>query len=37
VEELQQLATELLVGDRLRLALVGPVGPDESLEKLLTL
>ncbi|MCH8864821.1 MAG: insulinase family protein, partial [Chloroflexi bacterium] len=37
VEELQQLATELLVGDQLRLALVGPVGPDESLEKLLTL
>lgn len=37
VEELQQLATELLIGDQLRLALVGPVGPDESLEKLLTL
>ena len=37
VEELQQLATELLIGDQLRLALVGPAGPDESLEKLLTL
>jgi predicted Zn-dependent peptidase len=34
-EELQQLAQELLVGDRLRLAVVGPVPPDEPLEKLL--
>jgi len=34
-EELQQLAQELLVGDQLRLAVVGPVQPDESLEKLL--
>ena len=37
VEDLRQLATELLVGNRLRLALVGPAGPDESLENLLTL
>lgn len=37
VEELQELAAELLVGDRLRLALVGPAGPDESLESLLAL
>ena len=36
-EELQQLAAELLVGNRLRLALVGPAGPDESLENLLAL
>jgi predicted Zn-dependent peptidase len=34
-EELQQLAQELLVGDQLRLAVVGPVQPDEPLEKLL--
>ena len=34
-EELQQLAQELLVGDQLRLAVVGPVPPDEPLEKLL--
>jgi predicted Zn-dependent peptidase len=34
-EELQQLAQELLVGDQVRLAVVGPVQPDEPLEKLL--
>ncbi|MFQ5996907.1 MAG: M16 family metallopeptidase [Dehalococcoidales bacterium] len=36
-EELQQIAQELLVGDKLRLAVVGPVKPDEPLEKLLEL
>ena len=36
-EELQQLAQELLVGDKLRLAIVGPVQPDEPLEELLKL
>ena len=36
-EELQQLAQELLVGDKLRLAVVGPVPPNESLEELLKL
>ena len=36
-EELQQLAKELLVGERLRLAVVGPVQPDAPLEKLLKL
>lgn len=36
-EELQQLAGELLSGDRLRLALVGPVEPDEPMEELLSL
>ena len=34
-EELQQLAQEILKGDRLRLAVVGPVPPDEPLEELL--
>jgi len=37
VDELKQLAGELLVGDRLRLAVVGRVAEDESLEKLLKL
>jgi predicted Zn-dependent peptidase len=37
VGELQQLAQELLVGDQLRLAVVGPVPPDRPLEKLLRL
>ncbi len=37
VAELRQMAEELLTGARLRLALVGPVEPDESLEELLTL
>lgn len=36
-EELQQLAVELLVGSRLRLAVVGPVAPDDSLQELLEL
>ncbi len=35
--ELKQLAQELLVGDRLRLAVVGPITEDESLEELLKL
>ncbi|TET68822.1 MAG: insulinase family protein, partial [Dehalococcoidia bacterium] len=36
-EELQQLAQELLVGDQLRLAVVGPVKQDKPLEELLKL
>ena len=36
-EELQQLAKELLVGERLRLAVVGPIQPDEPLADLLKL
>jgi predicted Zn-dependent peptidase len=36
-EEVQKLAQELLIGDRLRLAVVGPVPPDEPLEELLKL
>jgi len=36
-EELQRLARELLVGSQLRLAVVGPVQPDEPLEELLKL
>jgi predicted Zn-dependent peptidase len=36
-EELRKLAVDLLVGDRLRLAVVGPVSPDEPLEELLKL
>jgi predicted Zn-dependent peptidase len=36
-EELQKLAEELLVGEKLRLAVVGPVSPDEPLEELLKL
>ena len=36
-EELQQIAQELLVGDKLRLAVVGPVKQDESLGELLKL
>ena len=35
--ELQQLAGELLIGEQLRLAVVGPVQPDEPLEDLLKL
>jgi predicted Zn-dependent peptidase len=35
--ELQQLAGELLAGEQLRLAVVGPVQPDEPLEHLLKL
>ena len=34
-EELQRLAGELLVGEQLRLAAVGPIPPDERLEDLL--
>ena len=36
-EELRTLAGELLVGEELRLAVVGPISPDESLEDLLKL
>ncbi len=36
-EELRELAEELLVGDRLRLSVVGPVSPDEPLEDILVL
>ncbi|MBI2328453.1 MAG: insulinase family protein [Chloroflexi bacterium] len=36
-DELEQLARELLVGDQLRLAVVGPVAKDEPLEELLKL
>jgi predicted Zn-dependent peptidase len=36
-EEIQQLAGELLTGDRLRLAVVGPVPEDKPLEELLKL
>jgi len=36
-EELQRLAGELLAGEKLRLAVVGPVKPDEPLEDLLKL
>ena len=36
-EELRQLAEELLVGEKLRLAVVGPVQQDEALEELLQL
>ena len=34
-EELQKLAEELLVGEKLRLAVVGPISPEEPLEDLL--
>ncbi len=37
IEELEQLARELLVGSHLRLAVVGPVADDEPLEDLLKL
>ena len=36
-DDLQQLAGELLTGEKLRLAIVGPVPPDEPLEELLKL
>jgi predicted Zn-dependent peptidase len=36
-EELRKLAKDLLVGDKLRLAVVGPVDPDAPLEDLLKL
>jgi len=36
-EELQKLAVDLMVGNKLRLAVVGPVSPDEPLEELLKL
>jgi predicted Zn-dependent peptidase len=36
-EELQRLAKTLLVGEKLRLAVVGPIQPDEPLEDLLKL
>ncbi len=34
-DDLHQLANDLLVGDNLRLAVVGPISPDEPLEDLL--
>lgn len=37
IEQLQKLAKELLVGDRLRLAVVGPVSDEEKLKELLKL
>ncbi|MFC2013411.1 M16 family metallopeptidase [Chloroflexota bacterium] len=37
VEELKQLANELLVGSQLRLAVVGPITEDEALDELLKL
>ncbi len=37
IEDIQQLAGELLVGSQLRLAVVGPVKTDEPLEELLKL
>ena len=36
-EELRQLAQELLIDSQLRLAAVGPIAPDETLEELLRL
>jgi predicted Zn-dependent peptidase len=36
-DELQKLAEEVLIGEKLRLAVVGPVSPDEPLEDLLKL
>ena len=36
-EELQQLARELMTGEKLRLAIVGPVSPDAPLKELLKL
>jgi predicted Zn-dependent peptidase len=36
-DQLKELAEEMLVGDRLRLAVVGPVPEDEPLEQLLKL
>jgi predicted Zn-dependent peptidase len=36
-EELQKLAEDLLIGEKLRLAVVGPISPDEPLEELLKL
>jgi len=36
-DELKELAQELLVGSRLRLAVVGPISDDNALEELLTL
>jgi predicted Zn-dependent peptidase len=36
-QELKKLAEELLVGEKLRLAVVGPISPDEPLEELLKL
>jgi predicted Zn-dependent peptidase len=36
-EQIRDVARELLVGERLRMAVVGPIGQDEQLEKLLKL
>jgi site-specific DNA recombinase len=36
-EELKQLAQELIIGNELRLAVVGPIASDTPLEKLLKL
>ncbi|MFC1938112.1 hypothetical protein ACFLWH_00400 [Chloroflexota bacterium] len=35
VEELKQLAQEVFVGSQLRMAIVGPITNDDSLDKLL--
>jgi predicted Zn-dependent peptidase len=37
VEEIRQVAENIFIADQLRLAVVGPVSPDESLEELLQL
>jgi len=37
VEELKQLAQELIMSDKLRLAVVGPINVEEPLEELLRL
>ena len=36
-EELEKIAEELLLGDKLRLAIVGPVSPDAPLDEMLKL
>jgi len=36
-EDIQQIAREIIIGDRLRLAVVGPIAKDEPLEELLKL
>jgi len=36
-EELQKIAEELMLGDKIRMAVVGPIDPDEPLEDMLTL
>jgi predicted Zn-dependent peptidase len=36
-EDIQQIAREIIIGDRLRMAVVGPIAKDEPLEELLKL